>query len=121
MSNGFIKVKRNERINDLTKHPYESNLLLVIALRAKRTNAPGNKDLELGEALLGDHTNYGLTAREYRTCKSKLEKWEFATFKTTNKGTIAKLVDDSIYDINLDGERQSKRQANDKQTTTNKK
>ena len=53
--------------------------------------------------------------------------WNLATFKSTNKGTVAKIINTGIFDINIEGsDRQNdnqatnKRQASDKQTATNK-
>ena len=53
--------------------------------------------------------------------------WSLATFKSTNKGTVAKIINTGIFDINIDGsDRQNdnqatnKRPSSDKQTTTNK-
>jgi hypothetical protein len=59
-----------------------------------------------------------MTERTYRTSKEQLAKWNLATFKATNKGTIARLLDSSIYDINIDvGDEQSDRQATGKRRT----
>lgn len=121
MNNGFIKLMRSEQAEELAKHPNESNLLLIIAYRARRTNIFDNYDLKAGEALLGDYENYGLTERGYRTAKEKLEKWGLATFRTTNKGTIAKLVDNSVYDINVTTERRAERRPSDEPATSQRR
>lgn len=74
--------------------------------------------LELYEALLGDHENYGMTEREYRTGKKVLEVGGFATFKTTNKGTIGKLIDSRLFRVNaMLGDGQDD-EPNDRQTTS---
>jgi hypothetical protein len=41
-----------------------------------------------------------MSRQEYRTAKKKLEDWGIATFRATNKGTIAKLCDTRVYDTN---------------------
>ena len=50
----------------------------------------------------------GLTRQQYRTAKENLEKWKIATFKTTNKGTIALLLNNDFFDINANDEQPSK-------------
>lgn len=111
MTDAFIKLKRSTIVLELVRNPNAFTLLTVIAQRARRTNGFNVKGLKVGEALIGDCRNYGMTQREYRTARQKLADWGFATFKATNKGTIAKLADERIYDINLMGTRQ----ASDKQ------
>lgn len=101
------------------RFPYEHTLLSVIAYRARRTDAFNGDGLQVGEALIGDYKNYGMTERRYRTAKQRLAKWGFSTFKTTNKGTIAKLTGTSIWNINADeSDEQSDRQATDKRRTS---
>jgi hypothetical protein len=80
----------------------------------------------MGEAFIGDFENYGMSERNYRTAKDHLSKWRFATFKTTNKGTIAKLMDSRLFEVitaasdgrNADGRQAADEQA-DRQPTTN--
>lgn len=112
---GFIKLNRIRELEELFKHPHEWTLLSIIAYRLKRTE---NKydNLEIGEAQIGDIKNMGMTQRAYRTAKQNLEKWKLATFKTTNKGTIAKLYDTRVYDINQQTKRQAECQSVDKQS-----
>jgi hypothetical protein len=50
----------------------------------------------------------------------KLEKYGFATFKRTNKGTVAKLVGCGIYDINIELKQPSNQPSANHQATTNK-
>jgi hypothetical protein len=98
-------------------------LLSLIADRAKRVGEE-NGELDIGEALIGDWREYGASSeRVYRSDKKLLEKMKISTFKTTNKGTIAKLIDKTIYDINEEEETNkttSKRRTRDEQETTNK-
>src|SRR5208282_3906749 len=129
MSTGFIKQNRSDEVLEMLKDGKNHDafiLLNVIALRAKRTSCFSH-DIEIGEALLGDHQNYGMTLQRYRTAKQKLEKWKFATFRTTSKGTIAKLSDDRVWDVNLEtninrstSESTLEQQASNKRATTNK-
>lgn len=123
---GYIKLIRGEETTALFRDRNAFILLAAIAYRARRTDDPVS-DLKVGEAQIGDVKNYGLTQQEYRTAKRKLKKWGFATFKATSKGTIAKLANTRIYDINLaDGNEQpneqptSKQRAANEQLTTNK-
>jgi len=83
-------------------YPNEFALLSLIAFRARRTDGFNGDGLKIGEALIGDFKSVGLTPRTYRTAKNRLEKWKKAKFKTTNKGTIAKLINSDIYDINTE-------------------
>lgn len=119
---GFIMYKRGYDMS-IHRKPEAWNLLCIIAQRAKRTDSFENRELTYGEALVGDYQNYGLTQRKYRTAKHWLEAHEIATFRTTNKGTIARIVDTSIFDINVNestSQTSDRRQADDEQTTTNK-
>ena len=100
IQSGFIKLIRSENTAELLRHPREFALLSLIAYRAKRTSSFSAMGLEPGEALIGDHTAAGLTRRQYRTAIQNLSKWGFSTFKPTNKGTIARLTNSNIYDIN---------------------
>lgn len=120
----FIKLYRNPRIIELCRlHKETFILLVIISMRARRPGELSLDGLEIGEALVGDYYNYGLTERSYRTTKTLLTKMKIATFRATNKGTIAKLLDTSILDPNFSeatNETTGKRRTNDEQATTNK-
>ncbi|MHC4519044.1 MAG: hypothetical protein ACYTAS_10675 [Planctomycetota bacterium] len=129
---GFVKLMRTEKAEALMRNPNAFTLASVIAYRAQRTDTFNVHSLAVGEALLGDHTKYGLTQSQYRTAKKNLKKWQIAAFKSTNRGTIARLLDDEVYDINReqddkqhdnpdDRQMTSRSQADDKQMTTTKK
>jgi hypothetical protein len=85
-------------------------------------------NLAQGEALLGDFKSYGMTRQQYRTAQAQLKKWGFATFKTTNKGTIGKLIDTRLFALNGYEANQQNNQrvtssqpaANQQPTTSNK-
>ena len=116
----FVKLIRSEDAEALLiKYPNAFLLLTQIALRARREP---NKilGLDVGECVIGDFSNCGLTEQKYRTAKKLLEKLGIATFKATNKGTVAKLINSDIYDINvgMDNE-QANEQVTNKQRTSN--
>lgn len=116
VAGGFVKLMRGDDTRDLLEfHPVDFWLLSLVAYRARRTSGGG---LQPGEALIGvgDITRVGFTARSYRTAKKRLETCHKVTTRTTSRGTIIKLTDASIYDIN--GFQNDK--PSDKQTTTNK-
>jgi len=102
-------------------------LLYLIARRARRTDDTNFNDLEIGEALVGDNKTYGASDQVYRTDKIFLEKFNFITTRSTNRGTVAKLVDKTIFDINAKSTNEqtntqltSKQQTANDQLTTNK-
>lgn len=98
---GFIKLARSDDLIALLKRRSSAYCLLtLIALRARRTNYRIFDELNVGEALIGDEKSYGASKRTYRTDKQFLKKNGLATFRSTNKGTIARIVDTSIFDIN---------------------
>ena len=126
---GFIKFIKSANTKELMKRPKCFVLLALIAVHAKRTNELNVHGLTIGEAFIGDHRSIGLTQQEYRTAKKNLEKFGLATFRGTNRGTIAKLLDKSIFDINsekngrLNNEQitSEQRTGNSQITTNNKK
>ena len=117
---GYIKLLRGRAGWDLLEASPDAYLLLTqIALRARRTTSPVNRhNLAIGEALIGDYKTIGLTEARYKTAKKSLDKWDLATFKGTNKGTIAKLVDSTIFDINAErSDEQNDEQIDEPETT----
>jgi len=101
MNHGFIKLNRSPETLELLDDPNAFVLLTVIALRARRTDEFNIHNLQSGEALIGDYKKYGLTRQQYRTAMKRLGQWRFAAFKPTTNGTVATLLDQRIYDINL--------------------
>jgi len=99
MKEGFIKLKRTNETLELLKDTSAFILLTTIAVRARRANEFTVHDLEPGEALLGDHDRHGLTRQEYRGAQRRLKRWGLAAFKPTTRGTVAKLLNDRIYDV----------------------
>ena len=84
---------------ELLRHPDAFVLYAQIALRARRRGSLVLDALQPGEALIGDFKSIGLTARRYRTAKSVLEKGKLATFKPTNRGTVATLASDTVFRV----------------------
>lgn len=97
---GFIKFNRGDNSKELLKSRNSFVLLALIACRTKRTDDLSIEGLEVGEALIGDFKACGLTRQEHRTALNNLKKWEFITTKITNKGTIVKLIDARVFNIN---------------------
>jgi hypothetical protein len=97
-------------------------LLTQIASRAKRTNDFSIHGLEIGDALIGDYESIGLTRGQYRAAIKRAEKYHLiTTIKTTNKGTVVKLINSDIFDINQDALQPPAQPDNNHPTTTNKK
>ena len=117
----------NPETIELFKHPNEWALLSLIAVRATRTIS-NIKGLQIRQSLIGDYKSCGLTEQKYRTAKSNLSRWKIVTFKTTNKGTIATLCNDDIYNINAEVSNEqnnspstSHQRTDNEQITTNNK
>ena len=89
---------------------------MVMAFRARRTDHPMN-GLKAGQCFLGDYSSLGMTRQQYRTAQEQLTKWNLATFKGTNKGTIGTILNSKVYDINA-MKTTSKQPANNQQTTS---
>jgi hypothetical protein len=98
----YVKLYRTDEAIELLKFPKTFALFTLIALRARRTDTLNIQGLNVGEAFLGDHEVVGLTRQEYRTRLKKLRKLKLITYRTTNKGTIATIINKDIYDINED-------------------
>jgi hypothetical protein len=98
------------------KHPNAFLLLSQIARRARLTPCPVNR-LEVGQAFVGDYRQAGIQSEQaYRTAKNTLETRGFATFKGTNKGTIATLMEQGIFGL---FQNEATDRATDKQRTNN--
>ncbi len=83
----------------LEKHPNAFLLLTQIAMRAKWKDCPIT-GLEAGQAFIGDWREAGIRSEmAYRHAKSVLARCKLATFKGTNKGTVATLANPTIFSI----------------------
>jgi len=109
MSSGWFKAARStEAIELIAKNNDAFILAYIIAYRARYNDEFNRHDLNLGEALLGDYRQYGMTEKRYRVAKMLLEKHKFAAFKGTNRGTVASLCDSRLFVIL--GEQQGEQQ-----------
>lgn len=120
----YVKFVRSDATDELMRFPNCFVLLAQIAQRARREVPTFNPfGLQVGEAQVGDHATIGLTRQEFRTALANLQKWSLITIRTTNKGTIAKLCNSDVYDINSETPNQqvtSQQPAANQPTTTNK-
>ncbi len=123
----FVKMVSGKDADELRRHPNEFTFLAAVADRAKRTSSFSAIDLVKGEALMGDYRSYGLTEQKYRTAKKNLEKWKFITTKATSRGTIIKIINSRVFDINQeeDNDQHNEQPTNSQRTvneqvTTNK-
>ena len=117
---GFIKYMRSEEAINLHSNKNANHLLCIIAFRASRKGNPV-LGVKPGEAFIGDFKKMELSHQEYRSAVANLVKWGYITITTTNKGTIAKLCNSDVYDINSDLFNKlttSQQQTSNKQTTT---
>lgn len=125
----FIKLMRTSQDFDylMSKRPAAFLLLSFIAKRAKRSIDHPDPTLEIGECYIGDYEIYGATEQTYRTDKAFLKSTSQITTRTTNRGTIARIVKTSIFDINAEepttestGEPTGNQRTINGQPTTNK-
>lgn len=124
----FIQLKRTPEIESIMKARQSAFCLLtLIAYRINRDNK--YSDRKIGEAYIGDWSSYGASSEQvYRTDKKWLETNGLITTKVTNKGTIAKLTNADIFELNIDltnGQEtdkltDNKRTTNGQLTTNNK-
>lgn len=114
---GFVMMKRGVEVVELLRRdPLAFALLALIAQRARWSpDAVDFDGLALGEALIGCE-DLRMTRAQYRTRMARLQKWGFITIRTTNKGTIAKLVSPEVFDINAGGHDQRKRHQSSRHT-----
>lgn len=106
---------RSPETDELLRDPLALALLAQIAIRARWRTAFSSDGLEIGEALIGDHKSLGMTRAEYRTRIDRLKRWQQITTRTTNKGTIAKLISTVVFDINAENiHRQNNQQRNER-------
>ena len=119
MSQGYIMLQRADAAWELLKDPNAFIVLTVIALRAKRTKDFSVYGLRTGQALIGDFQAYGLTEGQYRAAKVRLKRYGLADFRGTNRGTVARLLNRAVYDINAESIAGRRRTDNGPATTNN--
>lgn len=99
-SYGWFRAMRSpDALELISVAPLAYVLAAVIAHRGQYRPGFNRFNLGPGEALLGDYATIGMTEQQYRTAKEQLAKWNFATFKATNKGTIGRLTDTRLFSI----------------------
>jgi len=99
-NHGWVKMQRSPDILELIETaPLAFALAAVIALRARWSPGVSLKGLQQGEAWLGDYRACGMSLQQYRTAKKQLERWRYATFKPTSRGTTAKLIGTRLFDV----------------------
>ena len=117
---GFIMFNRSPEAMEILRQPHAFALLALIAQRARWRSVLSADNLEIGEAMLGDFRNCGMSRAVYRNSLKKLIKWRQITTRTTNKGTIAKLVSPLVFDINQNETGQLENHQEDHQKTNEK-
>lgn len=115
----FKAIRSDDALELIRTNPMAYVLASVIAFRARWKRAGFFRhNLKPGEALLGDYESYGMTERQYRTAKQNLADWKFAAFKTTNKGTVGKLIDTRLFSVlENDSDGQNAKRATDGRRT----
>src|ERR1035437_4018514 len=104
LGNGWVKAKRNwvQAKVLMAKSHNATCLLYLIALRAWRGPGINEHGCHVGEGFVGDFKEWGFTRKGYRVAQKQLADFGFASFRATNRGTIAKLLSPEIFDINVD-------------------
>jgi len=122
----FKAIRTPDALELVCRVPNAFRLAYIIAYRARWKDGFNIHNLQPGEALLGDFKECGMTQQEYRTAKSQLDKWGFATFTATNKGTIARLIDTRLFYISdlannelANTQSTNNQRSGNEQTTTN--
>ncbi len=96
---GWVALHRGERLIELLRNPNAFALLALVAVRARWQDGDSLYGLTCGQALLGDHAACGLSRREYRTALDNLVRWGFLKVNPTPRGTVATLVDKSVFSL----------------------
>ncbi len=129
-SPGYFEATRSDDALELLAANQDAfSLAYIIAAHASWHSGFNRHGCAFGEAFLGAGAteNYGMGRGDkgesrYRRAKDFLAKGNFATFKPTNKGTIAKLTDTRLFKINPpkgDGQKADSQRTPDGQPTTN--
>jgi hypothetical protein len=99
-TDSYVMFVRSPESAEVLRDPPAFTLLALIAIRARWHSGLSVHGLEVGEALIGDYRTAGLKRGQYREATRRLAKYGLATFRTTNKGTIARLTSSLVFDIN---------------------
>ena len=93
-----MEILINKETDNLMKDTEAFLMLLKIAYNTKRDDLFSIPDLEVGEAFITADI-LGISQATFRSTKKKLAKWGFVDFKTTTKGTIARITTDKFFKI----------------------
>ena len=93
-----MEILINKETDYLMKDTDAFLMLLKIAYNTKREDSFSIPDLEVGEAFITAEI-VGMSQQTFRTTKKKLAKWGFVEFRTTTRGTIARMVTDKFFRI----------------------
>jgi hypothetical protein len=100
-NHGFIKLNRDtESFWKLVQKRHSAFILLCIIAQRARRFSDEDTGLETGESWIGDFEKYNSTRSKYRTDLKWLKKLGFITTRKHDRGTAAKLIDSTIFDIN---------------------
>lgn len=107
MNSGWIALHRSDETAELLdRYPDAVLLLTLIAYRARWKRPLIPDGLNFGEALIGknDFERWGKnwTERRYRSAKKVLQSAGLVTFRATNKGTIATLLNAKVFSLTHD-------------------
>ncbi len=95
----FKAVRGGDGLELIRANPNAFVLAFIIASRARYRPGFHADGLQPGEAFVGDYENYGMSRQQYRTALAQLSRWQFATSRTTSRGTIARLVDTRLFEV----------------------
>lgn len=93
-----MEILINKETDNLMKDTSAFLMMLKIAYNTKRDDFFSIPDVEIGEAFITNEM-LDMSISEYRATKKKLKDWGFVEFKTTTKGTIAKIVTDKFFKL----------------------
>lgn len=124
MSGWFACYRTDEARELQERYPFAFLLLFQIAQRAKWKPC-GITGLDVNQAFVGDYKKAGIPSEmAYRHAKKVLESNGLATFKGTNKGTVATINNQSVFGISMEEgttETTDQQRTNNGQGTTNNK
>lgn len=93
-----MEILINRETDNLMKDTDAFLMMLKIAYNTKREDSFSIPDLEVGEAFITAEI-VGMSQQTFRTTKKKLAKWGFVEFRTTTRGTIARIITDKFFRI----------------------
>ncbi len=100
MTHLYINLLRTDHTKFLMKDVTAFYLLTVIALKANRCHKPSPNGALQNQAFIGKKDFPFISYKSYRCAKKRLTDGGYASFKGTNRGTVATLLGPQVYDIN---------------------